>query len=76
VSFQVRDSGLGIAPERLERLFVPFDRLGADDAGVEGTGLGLALSKQLVEVMGGSISVTSEEGKGTIFDVVLERAED
>src|SRR2546426_2988587 len=49
----VTDTGQGISPGKLERLFIPFDRLGAEGTGIEGTGLGLALSKHLVEVMGG-----------------------
>ncbi len=56
---RVADTGLGIAPERLERLFTPFDRLGAETTGSAGTGLGLTLSKALVEAMGGTITVES-----------------
>src|SRR5439155_1660097 len=53
----VRDTGHGISPDKLDRLFTPFDRLGAEVTGVEGTGLGLALSKHLVDVMGGALDV-------------------
>lgn len=63
----VIDSGPGIPGELLKRLFVPFDRLGAEKNGLEGTGLGLALSKQLIEAMGGVIGVKSRVGQGSVF---------
>jgi two-component system sensor histidine kinase/response regulator len=64
----VTDTGTGIAPDKLTRLFSPFDRLDVDAArGVEGTGLGLALSKRLVTAMGGAMGVDSEVGKGSTF---------
>ena len=63
----VRDQGPGMSPEGLERLFVPFERLDADRTAVEGSGLGLVLSKLLVEAMGGSLGVTSTLGQGTTF---------
>ena len=71
----VSDTGYGIPAERIERLFKPFDRLGAEQSRVEGTGLGLALSKRLVEAMGGTIEVESQEGEGTTFTVDLALAE-
>ena len=76
LAIRVGDSGPGIAAEQLERLFSPFDRLGAERTDTEGTGLGLALSKALVEAMGGQITVQSDEGNGSTFSVELERAED
>jgi len=74
--FKVTDTGPGIPPERIERLFTPFERLGAEANSVEGTGLGLALSKSLAEAMGGAIGVESEVGRGSAFWVELPRAED
>jgi CheY-like chemotaxis protein len=72
----VADTGPGIAPERMHRLFTPFDRLDAqEDPGVEGTGLGLALSKALVELMGGSLRAESTLGEGSRFTVELPIAE-
>ena len=65
------DTGPGIAGEDLERLFTRFERLGAEDAGIEGVGIGLALSKRLVELMGGEISAQSEVGRGSTFCVEL-----
>ena len=75
VRLAVRDTGPGIDAARQQRLFEPFDRLGAETTGVEGTGLGLALTKQLVERLGGSIGVQSAPGQGTIFWVDLPAAE-
>ena len=74
VYLSVRDTGNGIADELLPRLFTPFDRLGADRSRVEGTGLGLSLSKTLVEAMDGRINVLSKVGEGTTFVVALPAA--
>ena len=62
---RVRDTGMGIASSKLERLFIAFDRLDIESLGIEGTGIGLTLSKSLIEAMGGEIRVESQEGKGT-----------
>ena len=75
LSIWVTDTGPGIAPEDRDRLFFPFDRLGVERAGVEGTGLGLALTKALIEGMNGSIGVESELGRGSTFWVSLPRAD-
>lgn len=74
VYLSVRDTGNGIPDELLPRLFTPFDRLGADRSRVEGTGLGLSLSKTLVEAMDGRINVLSKVGEGTTFVVALPLA--
>ena len=71
----VRDTGAGIPVEKLARLFTPFDRLGAEQSSVEGTGLGLALCQRLVQAMHGSIGVNSTLGSGSIFWLELLRAE-
>lgn len=75
VHITVDDTGVGIEADRLDRLFDPFERLDADAKGVEGTGLGLALSKRLVEAMGGDIFVTSEVDVGTRLIVELAAAD-
>ena len=67
----IRDTGPGIAPDNLKRVFEPFERLDADSKGVEGSGVGLALSKALVEAMGGVLGVDSQRGKGSTFWVEL-----
>ena len=71
----VRDTGVGIAEADLDRLFTPFDRLGAEQTDIEGTGVGLALSLRLVEAMGGELTVTSQPGEGTAFSVTMALAE-
>ena len=75
IGMRVADTGVGIAPENLSRLFVAFDRLGAEHSEVQGTGLGLALSKRLVEAMNGLVTVESRPGEGTTFTLELPRAE-
>ncbi|OYU42542.1 MAG: hypothetical protein CFE44_23395 [Burkholderiales bacterium PBB4] len=63
----VRDTGVGIAPERLPHVFEPFNRLGAESGSIEGTGIGLSISRRLVELMGGQIGVNSTPGEGSEF---------
>ena len=71
VRLSVRDEGPGIAPELHRRLFEPFDRLGAESTNVEGAGIGLALTRSLAELMGGSLGVSSTLGHGATFTVTL-----
>jgi signal transduction histidine kinase len=71
VTVRITDTGEGIAEEDLERLFSPFDRLGAEHTAVEGTGLGLALSKLMVEAMDGLLDVRSAPGVGSTFSIEL-----
>jgi signal transduction histidine kinase len=75
VALTVADTGLGMPESSLDRLFVPFDRMGAAHSGIEGTGVGLSLSKALVEAMGGTIGADSEVGQGSRFWVKLPVAE-
>ena len=63
----VRDTGPGIAPERLGELFQPFQRLGAEDSEIEGSGIGLTITRRLVEMMHGAMGVESEVGVGSSF---------
>jgi CheY-like chemotaxis protein len=63
----ITDTGIGIPAERIEQLFTPFQRLGAEHSAIEGTGLGLTVAKRLVEAMAGTIGVESTPGQGTTF---------
>lgn len=74
VQIGVQDTGEGIPADKVDRLFVPFERLGAEQAGVEGTGLGLALSQRLTEAMGGRLLLETTPGEGSTFWVELARA--
>ncbi len=71
IRLTVTDTGVGIRPEYLSRLYTPFERLGAENTAVEGSGMGLALSKRLVESQGGILGVRSEPDVGTTFWVDL-----
>jgi signal transduction histidine kinase len=74
VEFGVADSGPGLSLEQQARLFQPFERLGAQGGPVAGTGLGLALCRQLSEAMGGEVGVSSRPGEGARFWVRLPAA--
>ena len=67
LSLSVTDSGKGLTPEQQIKIFLPFDRAGAENSNIEGTGLGLAISKKIIEQMCGKITVESEIGKGSCF---------
>lgn len=71
---QLEDDGLGMDVQQLARLFQPFERLGRENSGIEGTGLGLVISHRLVEALGGRISVHSLPGQGTRVQVHLPAA--
>jgi signal transduction histidine kinase len=76
VHVDIIDSGIGLGPVQLERLFEPFNRVGAERTGVGGHGLGLAHSRALARSMGGEITVTSQPGRGSCFTLHLCRAAD
>ncbi|MDO8811746.1 MAG: ATP-binding protein, partial [Gallionella sp.] len=73
IRISIRDSGEGLPPEKLVQLFQPFNRLGQEVGAEEGTGIGLVVTKQLVELMGGTISVSSTVGVGSEFCIELIR---
>jgi signal transduction histidine kinase/CheY-like chemotaxis protein len=75
VRIAVQDTGAGLTPEQLRSLFQPFNRLGRDSTGIEGSGIGLVLTRRLVELMGGSIGVHSMPGTGSTFWIDLRSAE-
>jgi signal transduction histidine kinase/CheY-like chemotaxis protein len=72
----VADTGPGLSDEDARRIFLPFERLGAEQSDVEGTGIGLALARALTEAMNGRLTVTSELGRGSTFSVILPRTSD
>ena len=71
--FLIRDTGVGMSSEFIEHIFEPFERENTTvQSGVEGTGLGMAITKNIVDMMGGTIQVSSEKGKGTEFIINLD----
>src|SRR5690606_23064197 len=75
VRIWIRDTGPGIPPERLNAVFERFERLGMESVGIEGSGLGLSISRRLVEMMGGTIGVDSTPGVGAEFWISLPAAD-
>ena len=75
VRVSVQDTGPGLRPEQVQALFQPFNRLGQESGPVEGTGIGLVVTKKLVELMGGTIGVASTVGAGSVFFIELKSAE-
>lgn len=71
IRISVQDTGLGLAPEQVDKLFQPFERLGQEAGSQEGTGIGLVVTKRLIELMGGRIGLTSTVGVGSVFWVEL-----
>ncbi|AOJ67042.1 hybrid sensor histidine kinase/response regulator [Burkholderia ubonensis] len=74
IRVSVRDTGPGLSQEQLAQLFQPFNRLGQDAGGEEGTGIGLVVAKRLTELMGGAIGAESTVGKGSVFWIELDAA--
>ena len=75
VGVRVTDTGTGLDAQQLSRLFAPFDRLGVEASGIEGTGIGLVITKRLLELMDGRIEVESAPGVGSRFTVFVPSAE-
>jgi PAS domain S-box-containing protein len=75
VELRVADTGTGMTPGQLARLFEPYNRLGREQGGIEGTGLGMALTRRLVEAMGGRLAVESSVDHGTTVRWTLPRAD-
>lgn len=71
----VKDTGSGIGTQKMKKLFEPFNRLGAENMDIEGTGIGLVITRQLVEMMNGRIGVESEDGIGSTFWFELPRVQ-
>ena len=71
IRISVRDTGVGLPPEQLAQLFQPFNRLGKEAGAEEGTGIGLVVTKRLVELMGGAIGADSAVGEGSVFWIEL-----
>jgi PAS domain S-box-containing protein len=76
IRISVQDTGEGLATDKLDQLFQPFNRLGQEAGAQEGTGIGLVVSKRLVEMMGGTIGVESTVGVGSLFWFELDAADE
>jgi signal transduction histidine kinase/CheY-like chemotaxis protein len=74
VRISIRDTGVGLEPQQVEQLFQPFNRLGKQSESEEGSGIGLVVSKRLVDLMGGAIGVESIPGEGSVFWVEFASA--
>ena len=78
VRVKVTDTGLGISPDKMQKLFTPFERLGQEGSAIAGSGIGLTISKTLIEYMGGDIAVqsqTEQSQQGTEFSITLPLAQ-
>jgi len=73
-ALSIRDTGPGMSPQQLGRLFQPFERLGRETSSIEGSGLGLIITRSLIEAMGGSMEIRSQPGSGTRVNIVLPSA--
>ncbi|RZL10042.1 MAG: PAS domain S-box protein [Rubrivivax sp.] len=70
----IKDTGMGMSPDQLARLFQPFERLGRDTSPIEGSGLGLIITRSLLESMGGRLEIRSQPGVGTTVSITLPEA--
>ena len=78
ILFQIEDTGVGMSPAQIQKIFLPFEQVGDTKKQAEGTGLGLAISQKIVQMMGSELKVTSQLGEGSTFeiDLVLPVAQD
>ena len=74
VEIAISDTGLGMSEDQLEALFQPYNRLGREGSGIEGTGIGLVISRRLAELMGGTLAASSRAGQGSTFTLTLPSA--
>ncbi|MEA5513939.1 histidine kinase dimerization/phospho-acceptor domain-containing protein [Nodularia sp. UHCC 0506] len=72
LNFQIQDTGIGMNSGQLEQIFLPFEQVGTSKRQIEGTGLGLTISKNFVEMMGGSLEVSSQLGIGSLFEFAVQ----
>lgn len=75
IQIDLKDTGVGLSEADLKNLFIPFNRLGAEKSNIDGTGIGLVITKQLIELMDGNLLVTSNKDIGSTFSVVLKIAD-
>ena len=75
IRFQIEDTGIGMTPEQLEKIFLPFEQAGSNQQRTAGTGLGLAISAKIAQIMDSHIQVTSQPNQGSIFWITLELPE-
>jgi signal transduction histidine kinase/DNA-binding NarL/FixJ family response regulator len=76
IRFQVQDTGVGISPEQLNKIFLPFEQVGDTHRMAEGTGLGLAISQKIIQMMGGTLEVSSQLGQGSTFEFTVTLPEE
>ncbi len=72
IRFEIADTGIGIAPDQFEKIFLPFEQVGNSRHKTEGTGLGLAISQKIVQMMGSTLQVKSQPGEGSVFWMDLD----
>jgi signal transduction histidine kinase/CheY-like chemotaxis protein len=71
IQFQVEDTGTGIAPEQVDKIFLPFEQVGDTNRMSEGTGLGLSISQKIIQMMGSALKVESQLGSGSVFEFIV-----